>query len=127
MDLEKNTFRIFLKDITIDNETFQYFDVSKINEEKYSKGNSSSIITNISIPLLTILSFQGHLPFSIRVLLESAVRNCDEFQVTSKDIKNILNWPETQHNKVEIQFLPSRVILQDFTYNNSFILHRHRH
>jgi hypothetical protein len=37
MDLEKNTFKIFLKDIHIDDETYQYFDVSKINEEKYSK------------------------------------------------------------------------------------------
>lgn len=56
------------------------------------------------------------LPYSIRVILESAVRNCDESQITSKDIKNILNWPETHRNNVEIPFLPSRVILQDFTY-----------
>lgn len=32
------------------------------------------------------------LPFSIRILLESAVRNCDEFEVTSKDVEKILNW-----------------------------------
>ena len=56
-----------------------------------------------------------NLPYSIRVLFESAVRNCDEYQVTSKDIKNILNWPETQKQKVDIPFLPSRVVLQDFT------------
>ena len=33
MDFEKNTFKIFLKDIDIDGDTFKYFDVSKINEE----------------------------------------------------------------------------------------------
>jgi len=33
-----------------------------------------------------------NLPFSVRILLESAVRNCDEFEVTSKDVENILNW-----------------------------------
>jgi len=62
-----------------------------------------------------ILNIQARLPYSIRILLESAVRNCDEFQVTSRDVKNILNWPDTQKNDVEIPFLPSRVLLQDFT------------
>ena len=57
----------------------------------------------------------------IRVLLESAVRNCDEFQVTSKDVKNILNWPDTHTNDVDVPFLPSRVLLQDFTYAIFFI------
>jgi aconitate hydratase len=32
------------------------------------------------------------LPYSIRVLLESSVRNCDEFAVKSKDVQNILDW-----------------------------------
>ena len=33
-----------------------------------------------------------NLPYSIRVLLESAIRNCDEFEVKSSDVENILNW-----------------------------------
>ncbi len=54
------------------------------------------------------------LPFSIRILLESALRNHDNYQVTDKDIQTILNWqPNTQ--KDEIAFKPGRVILQDFT------------
>jgi len=32
------------------------------------------------------------LPYSIRVLLESAVRNCDEFNVKKADIETILDW-----------------------------------
>ncbi|XP_061108124.1 cytoplasmic aconitate hydratase [Conger conger] len=55
------------------------------------------------------------LPFSIRVLLESAVRNCDEFLVKQADVERILNWKETQSQSVEVPFRPARVILQDFT------------
>jgi aconitate hydratase len=55
------------------------------------------------------------LPYSIRVLLESALRNCDEYEVTSKDVENILNWEKTSKEQVEIPFKPARVILQDFT------------
>ncbi|XP_044127442.1 cytoplasmic aconitate hydratase isoform X2 [Bufo gargarizans] len=57
----------------------------------------------------------ARLPFSIRVLLESAIRNCDEFLVKSKDVDNILNWKVTQYENVEVPFRPARVILQDFT------------
>jgi len=55
------------------------------------------------------------LPYSIRVLLESAVRNCDEFAVKKSDIETILNWEETAPKLAEIPFKPARVILQDFT------------
>ncbi|KAI3519140.1 hypothetical protein L1887_08167 [Cichorium endivia] len=55
------------------------------------------------------------LPFSIRILLESAIRNCDEFQVTTKDVEKILDWEKTSPKKVEIPFKPARVLLQDFT------------
>lgn len=55
------------------------------------------------------------LPYSIRILLESAVRNCDEFNVTQKDVEKILDWVKTSANDVEIPFKPARVILQDFT------------
>jgi len=57
------------------------------------------------------------LPFSIRVLLESAVRNCDNFQITEKDVENLINWKILQcgRKSIEISFKPARVILQDFT------------
>lgn len=57
--------------------------------------------------------FLEKLPFSIRVLLESAVRNCDGFQVHPHDVQNILSWKENQQKgDVEVQFKPARVILQ---------------
>ena len=55
------------------------------------------------------------LPFSVRVLLESALRNCDEFHVTSADVEKILDWQNTAAQQVEIPFKPARVLLQDFT------------
>ncbi|KAK7198558.1 aconitase [Novymonas esmeraldas] len=57
----------------------------------------------------------NHLPFSIRVLLESAVRNCDEFDVTSKTVENIFDWKSNCTKGIEIPFKPARVVLQDFT------------
>ena len=49
------------------------------------------------------------------MILESVVRNCDEFQIHPKDVENILNWEQTQHEDVEFPFRPARTILQDFT------------
>ncbi|MBV96428.1 Cytoplasmic aconitate hydratase, partial [Eschrichtius robustus] len=57
----------------------------------------------------------GRLPFSIRVLLEAAIRNCDQFLVKKNDVENILNWNVMQHKNIEVPFKPARVILQDFT------------
>lgn len=59
--------------------------------------------------------FLEKLPYSIRVLLESAVRNTDDFNVKEDDVERILNWKQTSEQDVEIPFLPARVILQDFT------------
>ncbi|KAK4792084.1 hypothetical protein SAY86_022519 [Trapa natans] len=55
------------------------------------------------------------LPYSIRILLESAIRNCDNFQVTKEDVEKIIDWENTSPKLVEIPFKPARVLLQDFT------------
>jgi aconitate hydratase len=48
-------------------------------------------------------------------LLESAVRNCDEFNVQSEDVERILAWEKNSQQQIDIPFKPARVILQDFT------------
>jgi aconitate hydratase len=84
------------KSLEINGETYTYFDLSHF--EQLSK-----------------------LPYSIRVLLESALRNCDNFHVKESDVTTILNWAEYKGDgsgdtkDYEIPFKPSRVILQDFT------------
>ncbi|KAL1362778.1 hypothetical protein HN51_010995 [Arachis hypogaea] len=55
------------------------------------------------------------LPYSIRILLESAIRNCDNFQVKKEDVEKIIDWENTSPKQVEIPFKPARVLLQDFT------------
>jgi aconitate hydratase len=55
------------------------------------------------------------LPFSIRVLLEAALRHCDDYQVTQDDVKRLARWQAKGAEPVELPFKPARVILQDFT------------
>ncbi|MFM1872104.1 MAG: aconitate hydratase AcnA [Planctomycetota bacterium] len=55
------------------------------------------------------------LPYSIRVLLEQALRNHDDYVVQTKDVQNIAAWGPSTAGAVEIPFLPGRVVLQDFT------------
>ena len=55
------------------------------------------------------------LPYSIRVLLEAALRQADGFEITKEHIEIIANWGPETAGKVEIPFKPARVILQDFT------------
>src|SRR5688572_33006727 len=60
----------------------------------------------------------GHvdkLPFSIKVLLESALRNTDNFEVTEDDVKGLAAWNATKVAADELPFKVARVILQDFT------------
>ena len=73
-------------------EGYKYVSLKKLNDDRVNK-----------------------IPYSIRILLEQAVRNCDEFHVKKSDIDNILNWEVTSKQDVEIPFKPARVILQDFT------------
>lgn len=56
------------------------------------------------------------LPYSIRILLEAAVRNCDEYSTTSEHVEKILNWATNSTANTEIPFIPARVLLQDFTF-----------
>jgi len=55
------------------------------------------------------------LPYSIRVLLESALRNIDGFRVTGEDVAKILAWEPVPEKQKEVAFKPARVVLQDFT------------
>lgn len=57
----------------------------------------------------------SRLPFSIRILLEAVLRNCDNFAVTEQDVRNLAAWNAAAPAPQEIPFKPSRVVLQDFT------------
>ena len=55
------------------------------------------------------------LPFSIKVLLEAALRQCDGFEITEESVTSLANWKAEQVERVELPFKPARVIMQDFT------------
>lgn len=55
------------------------------------------------------------LPFSIKVLLEAAVRQYDGRAITQEHVKQIAGWSESRDDNKEIPFIPARIVLQDFT------------
>ena len=56
-----------------------------------------------------------HLPYSIKVLLEAAIRHEDGLAVTAQDIATIAAYDARNVTGEEIPFIPGRVVLQDFT------------
>ena len=56
-----------------------------------------------------------HLPVSIRVLLESMLRECDGTMITQDDVRRFAQYDPSAPAEEEIPFVPSRVLLQDFT------------
>ncbi len=81
--------------------------VLKVGSSKYKIYSLPKYAKSVGLKL-------SALPFSIRILLESALRNYDDYQVTLKDIETIAAW-KPNDTKQEIAFKPGRVILQDFT------------
>ncbi len=57
----------------------------------------------------------SRLPFSMKVLLEAALRNVDGYQVQEEDAAGLAAWDAAAPAQVEVPFKPARVVLQDFT------------
>jgi aconitate hydratase len=57
----------------------------------------------------------SRLPFSIRIVLESVLRNCDGIKITPEDVKRLAQWNAKNPIAEEIPFVVSRILLQDFT------------
>ncbi len=55
------------------------------------------------------------LPVSIRLVLESVLRNCDGKKVSEANIKELANWQAAETRTAEIPFVVARIVLQDFT------------
>jgi len=75
--------------------------------------------TSYQMANLTVLEEEGlceldQLPVSIRVLLESVLRNVDGETITVEDVRNVASW-QPDVPDVELPFTPSRVVLQDLT------------
>ncbi len=93
MELKTNTFGA-RDTLSVSGKTVQFYRLGKLEEHGF----------NIS-----------KLPFSIKVMLESVLRNCNGYDVTEDDVKNLAAYDAAKPLEVEIPFKLARVILQDFT------------
>src|ERR1044072_7907337 len=57
----------------------------------------------------------SRLPISIRIVLESILRNCDGKKVRRKDVETLANWNAKKPANDEIPFVVARIVLQEFT------------
>jgi len=55
------------------------------------------------------------LPFSIRVMLEGLLRQCNDKEITQEDVRNLAAWKPNADNRPSMPFRPGRVVMQDFT------------
>ncbi|HEX7620269.1 MAG TPA: aconitate hydratase AcnA [Anaerolineales bacterium] len=91
---------------------FKSRDVLKVGNKNYS-------IYRLDALEKAGLAKLNRLPFSIRIMLEAALRQCNDREITQEDVRNIAAWtpapPQKGGNRPGIPFLPARVIMQDFT------------
>jgi aconitate hydratase len=84
----------------------------------HSRKTLKVLKTKYSYYSLSELQNQGYnidkIPFSIRILLENALRNYDGFAVTKENIETLLHWIPKGSDQ-DIPFKPARVLMQDFT------------
>ncbi len=83
------------KHFELNGKTYNYYDLQAIEDAKIGK--------------------VSRLPFSIRVLLESVIRQYDAKVIKDEHIKGLAKWGTEEGNNTDVPFKPSRVILQDFT------------
>jgi len=81
----------------------------------FDTGSGEAVIYRLSKLIEQGIGHVDKLPFSIKILLENALRNQDGHHFQEKDVHNLASWDANNHNPVEIPFSPARVILQDFT------------
>ncbi len=92
---------------------FKSRDVLKVGNKNYS-------IYRLDALEKAGLTKLNRLPYSIRIMLEAALRQCNDREITQEDVKNIAGWTpnpaaEPGGSRPGIPFLPARVIMQDFT------------
>lgn len=81
----------------------------------FDTGTGEAVIYRLSKLTEQGIGHIDKLPFSIKVLLENALRNQDGHHFKEEDVHNLASWDAENPNPVEIPFSPARVILQDFT------------
>ena len=89
------------------NDFFKARDVLNVGNRKY-------VIYRLDTLQKAGLTELTKLPYSIRIMLEAALRQCNDVEITQQDVKNIAAW-KPKGDRMGIPFLPARVLMQDFT------------
>lgn len=86
-------------------------------QELSSVGNETSQLKYYSLPALEKngIGRISRLPVSIRIILESVLRNYDHKKITEKHVQQLANWQPNAARVDEIPYVVSRIVLQDFT------------
>lgn len=85
------------------------------NDSFGSRTTLETALGSREIARLDVLDGVENLPYTIKVLLEAALRNIDGANVTDDDVRRIAAYDATNVGEQEIPFIPGRVVLQDFT------------
>ena len=89
------------------NDFFNARDVLRVGDKQY-------VVYRLDALEKAGLTSLNKLPFSIRIVLEAALRQCNDKEITQTDVKNIAAWTP-KGLRPGIPFLPARVLMQDFT------------
>ena len=89
-------------------DTFNAFD-------SFATGSGSTRFASLKKLEAALGMSVARLPVSIRIVLESVLRNCDGVKVTPEHVRQLANWKPNAARTEEIPFTVARVILQDFT------------
>ena len=89
------------------NDLFKSRDVLTVGKKKY-------VYFRLDALEKAGLTKLSKLPYSIRIVLEAALRQCNDREITQSDVKNIASWTP-KGARPGIPFLPGRVVMQDFT------------
>ncbi|MCM3701235.1 aconitate hydratase AcnA [Paenibacillus macerans] len=93
--MSANDFNSAARSLEVGGKSYRYFNLQSLEEQGLGKISK--------------------LPFSIKVLLEAAVRQFDGRAITQEHVKQIAGWSEDRDETKEIPFIPARIVLQDFT------------
>jgi aconitate hydratase len=86
------------------------------NTKSSLKNINGDKLTYYSLPELEKQGFNlSKLPISIRILLESVLRNYDNVKITQDHVTQLANWQANAKRTEEVPFVVARVVLQDFT------------
>ncbi|MCS7260929.1 MAG: aconitate hydratase AcnA [Anaerolineae bacterium] len=82
---------------------------------KFDTGQGDAWLYRLEVLEKRGLGAISRLPFSIKVLLEAVLRQCDGFTITEQDVVRLAAWDAHAPRPSEIPFRPARVLMQDFT------------